>query len=217
MNRSHRYVVAALCLLVIIVRALFPEIVFDAISLALLAIGFVALFIPVPASMLTRTKRLKFGSFEIELEELNAATEKLEEKIVAKETKSASISGFKQSSEYYYNPATATRMEIVKLSVEIEGAIRDIHQQAVKSQDKRPIAFNKTSDELLHKGVIDNETHDLIQKFWKIRSLAIHAHDFALNKQELVSFIDIGVRVLKILKTVENNLGNNQGSLYRVD
>ncbi|MCG8808957.1 hypothetical protein G1K57_12110 [Tenacibaculum finnmarkense] len=71
MKKSSRYIISIICLTVIILRLIFPKLNFDLISLSLLAIATLAIIINKPEKILEKTKKIKLGSFELELKELN--------------------------------------------------------------------------------------------------------------------------------------------------
>jgi hypothetical protein len=79
--KQVRYIIIIVCLLLILVRIIFPNMKFDTISMTLLGIAVLAILIPDINEIINKTKKLKFGSVEWELNELNKTTEKVEDRL----------------------------------------------------------------------------------------------------------------------------------------
>jgi hypothetical protein len=68
-------------------------------------------------------------------------------------------------------------------------------------------------------GIIDNDTANLLQKFWDLRNQLIHDHRFEIKKLDYIAFNDIGIRILKILNVLNNDLSDGGKVLphYKLD
>ncbi|WP_298419421.1 hypothetical protein [uncultured Kordia sp.] len=212
MRKSSRYIIAIICLVVIVLRLIFPELNFDLISLSLLAIATLAILINKPEKIFEKTKKIKLGSFEWELQELNKETERIEEKTTVEKNEPLGLGGPTVTREKIeFELTTDFSTDILKLSIEIEKTLREIYESHFQTNEKRPLAVVRLIELLKSENVIDKETSSLLRKFWNLRNKAIHDHNFRIDKKDFMSFTDIGIRILKILKTIKNN--NQDGKL----
>jgi len=199
MIRFRRYIIIIVCIGIIVIRFIYPKLSFDIISLILLGIALVALIIPELEKLFQRAKKIKLGSFELELIELNQETEKVEENIKEPNIK------YPGSTEVYglgFKITEDFSSDILKLSIEIEKITRSIFSIGIGEVQKRPLSVVQSISILESEGLIEKETSLLIRNFWNIRNKVVHGHDVELNRKEMLAFIDIGLRILRILKTV---------------
>ena len=91
---------------------------------------------------------------------------------------------------------------ILKLSIEIEKITRSVFMISVRDELKRPLLILESISILESKGLIEKETSSLVRKFWKIRNKIVHGHEITLVSKDMLAFMDIGLRILRILKTV---------------
>ena len=221
MKKITKYIIVLICLAVIIFRLIFPQLKFDIISLSLLAIALFFILIKKPEKLFEKTKRIKIGSFELELKELNEQTEKIEKNTIVKKNKNAGrLSGPNleediQKKSYNYELTTDFSTNILKLSIEIEKTLREIYEVHFRTNDDIPLSVMKLIEKLKTEKIINIETFDLLRKFWNLRNQTIHNHNFEIDNSEYTSFTDIGIRILKILRTIKNNR-LNQGEQYVV-
>ena len=215
MRKSSRYIIAIICLAVIILRLIFPELNFDLISLSLLAIATLAILINKPEKIFEKTKKIKLGSFEWELQELNKETELIEEKTTVEKEEPIGLSGPAiNGGRTGFEISTDFSTDILKLSIEIEKTLREIYEIHFQTSEKRPLAVVKLIEKLKSEQVIDQETSNLLRKFWTLRNRAIHDHNFQIDRKDFMSFTDIGIRILKILKTIKNNKLDGKLPIY---
>ncbi|MCG8806539.1 hypothetical protein G1K75_12860 [Tenacibaculum finnmarkense] len=206
MKKSSRYIISIICLTVIILRLIFPKLNFDLISLSLLAIATLAIIINKPEKILEKTKKIKLGSFELELKELNKKTEQIEEITTVEKEEPIGLSGPIISREKTdFEISTDFLTDILKLSIEIEKTLREIYESHFQTSKKSPLSVIKLIEKLKSEEVINQETSNLLRKFWNLRNQAIHDHNFQIDRKDFMSFTDIGIRILKILKTMKNN------------
>ncbi|WP_299244150.1 hypothetical protein [uncultured Aquimarina sp.] len=217
MRKSSKYIIAIICLAVIVLRLIFPKLNFDLISLALLTIGTLAILINKPEKLFEKTKKIKFGSFEWELQELNKKTERIEEKTTIEKDEPVGLSGAAVISEKgEFEISTDFSINILKLSIGIEKTLREIYEIHFQTNEKRPLSIIKLIGKLKLEQIIDEETSDLLRKFWNLRNKAIHDHSFKIDRKDFTSFADIGIRILKILKTIKNNKLDGKLPIYGI-
>ena len=90
--------------------------------------------------LLNNTKKIKLGSFELELQELNKEAKKLQEKIIAK--KPTGLSGpiprnFNDSENNYIT-------EILKVADNVEKELREVYQKFLKPNPTESISVLKS-------------------------------------------------------------------------
>ncbi len=208
MKKYSRHFIILICLTIIIARLIYPNLNFDALSLTLLGVMILIIIIPNPDKIFERAKKIKIGEFEIELEELSKETEKVEKTITEQGLKYAGLGGTKHPFEFEYEISNNLPTEILKISVEIEKTLRDIYEMAFKTREKRPLAVPVLIETLREKKVIDLEITKLLRQFWIFRNNIVHAVRYSVTEKEFLSFADIGIRVLKILKALQNNISD---------
>lgn len=166
MRKSSRYIIAIICLAVIVLRLIFPELNFDLISLSLLAIATLVILINKPEKIFEKTKKIKLGSFEWELQELNKETERIEEKTTVEKDEPIGLSGPVISQrKTVFEITTDFSTDILKLSIEIEKTLREIYKIHFHTNEKRPLAVVKLIEKLKTEQVIDQEISNLLGKF----------------------------------------------------
>jgi uncharacterized protein YutE (UPF0331/DUF86 family) len=94
----------------------------------------------------------------------------------------------------------------LKISIEIERLLREIHDSVKVEDSIRPLSVNVLIEKLREKGILDLEITDLVKRFWLFRNKIVHSVSFNVTDSELLSFTDIGLRIIKILKSIQVNL-----------
>jgi len=217
MRKYSRHIIATICLVIIIARLIYPTLNFDVISLTLLGIATLVIIIPHPDKIFERARKIKIGNFEIELEELNNKIEKVEKTITEQELKYAGLGGDKHPFEFDYEISNDLPTEILKISIEIEKTLREIYEMAFKTREKRPLAVSVLIETLREKKVLDIELTKLLRQFWIFRNNIVHAVSYTVTEKEFLSFADIGIRVLKIIKTLQNNISDGTVKIVVLD
>lgn len=206
MRKSSRYVIAIICIVVIILRVIYPHLKFDLISLSLLAIATLAILINKPEKIFEKTKKIKLGSFEWELHELNKNTTRIEEKTTLEKDEPVGLSGPSMNrGKTEFEILTDLSTDILKLSIEIEKTLKELYIIHFNSNEQMPLANVNLVEKLESVQVIDQETSNLLIKFWSLRNKVIHDPNIHIDKKEFISFTDIGIRILRILKAIKNN------------
>ena len=157
-----------------------------------------------------RAKRFKFGNIEVELEleELYKQTEKVEKTISDKGLKFKSSKGEKEPLDFDYVITSDLPTEILKISIEIERTLRNIYDLTNFDKTQKPLAVSVLIETLRENKIIDLEQTKMLRQFWIFRNNIVHAVKYTVTEIEFLSFMDIGLKVLKILKTIQNNLSN---------
>ena len=215
MHYKHiRPIIIAVCLSLIILRIIFPNLHFDIISMILLGIAVLAILIPDLDKVLSKTKKVKFGGVELELHDLIKNTERVENELGEEKIDTSGISKLPKNSDLSIELQSDLPTTILRLSIEIEKSLRDIYDIAFQTPQQRPFAISKRIDALRQEKIIDEDTAGLLRQFWKTRNIVVHGHNsISITEQDMLAFSDIGIRLLKILKTILNNLKEKEARL----
>jgi uncharacterized protein YutE (UPF0331/DUF86 family) len=193
---------------------IYPNLKFDSISLTLFAIATLFFLITDIENLISSTKRIKIGSFELELTELKKSTEKIENELASTE-RPAKISGPFQENNYSLDVKADLPTTVLKISIEIERTLNRIYRITHKTEAGRPLAVNKLIDSLFEKQVLDNETWKLLRQFWQVRNNVVHSTS-SMSDNEMLAFSDLGLRLLKILNTTEDTQLQGVASISRL-
>ena len=144
---------------------------------------------------------------EWELQELNKETKKVEENTIVEneETFGMAGAGVKKEKYSYEISTDLLPTEIIKLSIEIEKTLRTIYEIHFQTEQNRPVAISKLINKLNEEKVINNDAFNLLKTFWEMRNKIIHDHNITFSDRDYMSFVDIGIRILKVLKTIQFN------------
>jgi len=222
MKKHSGQIISIACCSIIILRLIFPQFSFDNTSLILFGIAIIGFIIPNPDLLFNRAKKIKIWDFEIELDKLNRETEKIERRIREKELKTPSISGLENSqnkrfrkriqnetienSDLNFAFSDNLHTDILKISIEIEKILRVIYETNLDTKHDRPLSVYLLIKELKKNEIIDSEIMTLLNEFWSFRNQIVHSTTRVTTEEELLSFTDIGLRIIKILNVLQNNL-----------
>jgi hypothetical protein len=201
-----RYIIAVFCIGVIAARAIWPELRFDNISLALLVVAVVASLLPELRGALGRVKKVKVGDVEVELgEKLKALAGKTEavESSLAQEKRQPIIpeATDDEVSIWLTSAGSDPRAALLLLAIEIEKTARELATAAEIPQSSRPYPLSKQLAVLAERQVIDPRIVPLFQDFWSIRNSVVHGHHFELSEGKLYELVEFGLRILRLLRT----------------
>jgi len=207
-DHSRASVIIA-CFLIIAIRAIFPNLRFDSISLWLFLITVVVWLLPDLPEFLSRIKRFKKGDLEIEFEsqvsELARKTEKVEDE-VEKETETIASNEIQyeglspETKSILSKSADHPRTALITLAVEIESELRNIADQNNISGYQRIFSPSRLVQELVTKKILTSNVQALFKDFWTIRNQAVHGLNFEVSQDKLYELVELGIRLLKILK-----------------
>lgn len=211
-----RYFIATLAILIIVGRAIWPNIKFDDTSFHLILLIAVVLLIPDIGDLISRIKRFKKGDLEIELEskinELAGRTEKAEEDIKASkedfEYERFSDNFVNRITEYTRDP----RGGLIAIAVEIESKLDEIARHYQINKQTKYSSPIRIVDEFTKIGIVPKELPSLIRDFWTIRNKAVHSVEYKLTNEHLYRLLDLGIRILDLLslkKHKDNGLTNH--------
>lgn len=147
-----------------------------------------------------RIRKIKIGGFELELEDLKRQTEQVEKKYFGRGVK---YENYDTLDEMYFNKDVLATF--LSICLEIEGTIREIFRNVTKNnyKDQRRYPVSAMIESLHQSDVIDLEFTFLLRKFWIFRNGVVHAEKYEISEKEFKSFVDIGIRILRILKVVQ--------------
>ena len=202
MRKYSKYIIAIICLSIVVFRIVFPKLNFDIISLSLITIATLILLIKEPENILNNARKIKFGSFELELEVLNKDVKKLHEKIITKKHTGLSrpIPKIFNESENNY------RTEILKVADNVEKELREVYQKLLKTNLTESISVFMVIEKLREEDFIDYETSETIRKFFNTRNQVVH-NKYNIGKKELTFFTEVSQEMLVILKLIKKTKG----------
>lgn len=194
-------------IIIVVIRAIFPEFNFDWISFALVIFSGILIFVTDLKPFSDRITKVKFGEVELELaEQLKDLSEKTEEKIeeTTESAKSPSISGLpdlqeelKLFSEKLNNPDAILLMT----AIEIEKLIRTIYQASSLKEERIPISVPKLALLLENNKILDPGIADIIRNFWGIRNKIAHGFPSELRDAQMYELIGTGYKIIKLLES----------------
>tara|TARA_R110002050_G_scaffold293949_1_gene451161 strand:- start:1655 stop:2380 length:726 start_codon:yes stop_codon:yes gene_type:complete len=149
-----------------------------------------------------RIRKIKIGGFELELEDLKRQTEQVERKYSDRGLK---YQNYETIEELYLN--NDVRATFLTISIEIEKTIRDLYLLVSDNyKNERKFQVSAMIETLRQRDVFDMELTLLLRKFWMFRNGIVHAIKYDISEKEFKSFVDIGVRILRILNIIEQKL-----------
>jgi hypothetical protein len=204
---SRRNFVPFICFLIVIIRAVW-NITFDYLSFWLLFIAILVILIPDIGSIIDRIRKVKIGDNEIEFDsrvaKLAIETEKVENEAQKLEKIRPSFSSDADKLSFISGiTAKDPRSGLISLSLEIESAIRKLAERNLAIDPSRRITLSTLVDNLTIKGILPKDFPSLFRDFWSIRNEAIHNIAFQPTDKSLYAILDLGVRILQILKSYD--------------
>ncbi len=200
-----KYVVIAICAVIIVVRSLWPEVRFDNISLILLIVAAFPFLLSEFRGVLGRVKKVKVGDFEVELaEKLNALagkTEAVELSVSQEDRQPLDVEQPRDDNVASWLVAAGSdpRASLVLLAVEIEKTVCDLAVAADIPESRRPLLSRHISV-LAQRGVLNQQIVPLFREFWAIRNLVVHGQHFELSEGKLYELLELGIRIVRLLR-----------------
>src|SRR5260370_18234418 len=201
-NNWKRSLIIVVCLVLVIVREVWPHLQFDATTLWLIGVAAAFLLIPDFRIMLPYIKRIKLWEAEIELkekvEELGDQTEKVQNSV-------------SQGSVNVAEDVSATINEITKIAlVSPKAAFMSLSTQIEQITNKRLKDNNVDTGQRYiplpqaiaigeKEGIFPKEIGLLVKNFWNVRNKVAHG---VLSKDEdsiLLSLIFTGIDILRLI------------------
>ena len=198
---SARHWVVSVSLFVVSLRAAFPNLRIDEVSLWLLILAAIAALVPDIGGIVERVKKVKKGDFELEfegrLEDLKRKTEETEQVLEAKDLEFGDIPGELRSR--ITRSLVEPRAALITVAIEIEGRLREIADTYEISHRGRFFSPRRTIENLAEAGQVEEHIPALFADFWATRNQAIHSRKFVPDQDQLYSLVDLGMRILSIL------------------
>lgn len=89
---------------------------------------------------------------------------------------------------------------LIIIASEIEVALQSIAFEAKLSNRGLPLSPTKLIEVLVEAGAIHLDTTEAFSRFWQIRSQIVYSIGLQLDEARLLAMIEIGVRILKLLR-----------------
>ena len=205
-----RFLIAVVALALVVVRALWPDIRLDEISLMLFALAALALLSPDLAPIAGRIRRLKLWQIEVELsEKIGELAQRAE--VAAGEAsahRGAAVPGIRagvppEVAERLADAAADPRAGLLLVAIEIEQAIRGLAAQYGISAGVGRVSTRRTLRELATRGAVPREVVPLFEDFWQVRNEVVHGAGFKVPTGHLYELVDVGFRILELISLGE--------------
>jgi uncharacterized protein YutE (UPF0331/DUF86 family) len=199
-----RYLISVVCVAIIVLRALFPDIHFDSTSLTLLIISIVIMLFPEMQELISRIRKLRIGQFEVEISEklkdLAERTTDAEEKVGLQEEKQYEYFGYSaESIDKVIQASKDPRGALLILAVEIERTVRKIAKISELPEAEGSYPLRKLITIMADRNIIDPNVVPIFRDFWSIRNLVVHGQHYELSEGKIFELVDLGLRVIKLL------------------
>lgn len=217
MKVLQKFFIILICLGIIIIRMIYPDLNFDWISLSLVLVIALLTFSSDMEDYTKRIKKLKLGDIEIELgERIKKLAEKTDKTLENKSEKinsSPNVSGHpwlkkkkENSRTEIYKVIDKPEAALILIAIEIEKELRAIYSKANFQDEKMP-TYSKKLIHLLHKQkIVDAETLNVFEQFWMLRNKIIHGHAANISEKKKLEMVEIGLKLLQLLEIINRNL-----------
>lgn len=200
-----RAVAVLICMLIIIIRAVWPNLRFDDVSLWLFVTAVLVLLIPDIGNLINRIKKFKKGDLEIEFEQsvdqLAEETEELEEEVESESEEEGLYEGLPEKMRTLLrNSAGNPRGALISLAVEIEAELRSLAEEYGSSSAYQASSPSKLVQDLVQNEILSPKVAHIFRDFWSIRNQAVHSRVFEVSEARLFQLVDLGLKLLKILR-----------------
>jgi hypothetical protein len=150
-----------------------------------------------------RVRKIKIGGFELELHELERQTEKVERRYTDRGFK---YQTYETIDDLYFDKDV--RVTFIAISIEIEKTIRGLYQfdSSNDIKGKRSLLVSAMIETLHQKDIFDLDLTKLLRAFWIFRNGIVHSIKYDISEKEFKAFVNIGLRILRILKMIEQEL-----------
>lgn len=197
-----RGVFSSFCILLVIIKLFFYELVVDNISIYLILISMVIIFIPDLSSIFDRATKVKKGDFELELKELNSKVDKVEEDIKHRKSNGKLDYGGidKDIIDKLELISNEPKALILFIATEIEIRLRGLIK-LVSNNEYLMKNMYQMQKELLKREIITKNQFNLLNEFRDVRNQLAHGIDNNMTEDRLYLFADLGLRILETLPT----------------
>jgi len=204
--RIMRYLVAVVALALVVVRAVWPDIRLDEISLLLFALAGLALLLPDFAPIASRIRRFKLWEIEVELSEKIGELAQRAEAAAEEASADRRVPGPgipmgvpPEVTGRIADAAADPRAGLLLVAIEIEQAIRRLAAQHGISAGFGRVSTRRTLRELAARDAVPREVVPLFEDFWRVRNEVVHGAGFQLPIGRLYELGDVGFRILELL------------------
>ena len=199
----QRALIILLCLILVAVRMIWPNMKVDVISLWLLGIAAFLLLMPRLRIFIPYIKRIKLGETELELSEEIKNFGKEVEKVQSSEIENPQVNSLNNISpdvmkvleEAPKNPTAALLLLATMLDAHIK---QRFLESRLRNTPQSPLAALKM---MVDAGIYSSAVLKSYQYFRDIRNKVAHGLAFDVSDSILLSIISLGTELLKVLST----------------
>jgi len=217
-----KYVIFAIGLAIIVLRTI-------GINIDILSIG-LFLIISIIALLNNLDSLSEFSGFGIKikinqgLKSLSDKIDKVESKLMETDKKEEGIGkipedhekdkeflnmtggDFEEFQEHFKPDFNSPKLALIETAIEIEKVLKSISKRKLEKDNKYPISPRIIVDQLYRNEIIDNDFSETFSDFWKLRNELVHGVDKVYSDNQIISLVESGLRILNVLKSIENNL-----------
>jgi len=204
--KAIRWVIVLFCVAAIALHVRFPDIKVDSVTLWLLALLLVAFASPAIRNLAPYIRRLRVGSFEVELGEqitkLAAKVDEAEEEVGRAGRPVADRAAVEAGvASIVRDAGSDPRGALLLLHADIETALRDLAEKAGIEGASRPGSVRRLAETLARENLISPSVLSALADLWAIRNRVTHEARFDVSPGTLYSLISLGTEVLTVIRS----------------
>jgi len=212
----QRTFIAAICVVIVIARMIFPSLNVDWISVVLLAIAMTAFLLPRLNYMLPHLvkalpyiRKAKLAGVELEfsdkIRDLARNLDHAEDQIATEGNVKVGDQYPQGQEEVLVEVRKDPRAALLLLAAKIE---QQVMRRLIKSgvhPEGRFLPVQQAIDLGIHNGVFPKAIQEPFRAFWNLRNEVAHGMAFDVDTSLVLSLISVGLEVLKLVSVEEGN------------
>lgn len=217
----QRALIVMLCLVLVIVRLIWPTLTIDWISVVLVAIAALAILLPSydmiwprVAQVLPYVKKVKVAGVEVELTEeirkLSKDVDDAKDSLADKGQFSLSEAFEAARSEVLDVLKVDPRAALMILAARIEQHVMIKLAKHRLREKGNEIPMSRAMKLGVEKGVFPAEVLEPFQEFWSLRNKVAHGQAFEVDSSVIFSLVSVGLDVLKLVSLEEKDGTSSQ-------
>jgi hypothetical protein len=201
-----RYLIAMAAIVLVVVRAIWPDLRIDEISIALLAVAALALLLPEITPIASRVRKLKLWEIEVELDEkvkeLSQRADVVGERAAAREVSRGQRPRERISprvTQLVAQASTDPKAGLLLTAMEIERAVRRLAADHDVPSGVGGLSARRSLEELANRGAVPRDVVALFSDFWQVRNQVVHGVGFDIPAGRIYELVDVGQTILELL------------------
>ncbi|HXQ35184.1 MAG TPA: hypothetical protein VN843_14305, partial [Anaerolineales bacterium] len=208
-----RWVIIAICLLLVILKTAYPNIQVDINTVWLIGIAALLFMLPDLKSLTPYIKRIRIGDTELELKEsienLGKEVERAQD-VAAEETETVTTGDVSSEIEKVLEGSSKDpRAALLLLSSKIEEQLRNRLEEADIPTGKS-YSITRYVELGVSEGIFPQSFLPAFRDFWSVRNKVAHGAAFDVEDSYILSLISLGTQLLKIASTSKRRPNNGK-------